>query len=488
MMQFAYVLCSLIVVLPSLAFAADSANTASAAPYNLHYQLTTITQYHPAFRAAYTGANSMRPDEDTQMSLTTTLFFGLRLWKGAEFYLNPEISGGSGLSGGTGMAGYPNGEAFRIGSPKPVLYVARAYLKQVIPLGTAAENTPPVTGTSRPELFGGAKEGANQLGSPMGSVEAVPRLTIIAGKFGVADFYDGDSYAHDPRTQFMNWSLMSGGAWDYPADTRGYTWGIATELALTNHFDIRAVATLVPTTANGLEMDTQIFKGAIGTGLEAEYRFNHGTDAGNGDAGNGDAGNGDAGNGDAGKELETTLRGLLFYNLANSGTFRRAIAEAQTTGDTPDITATRRYGTAKYGALVSAERAISANVGAFMRASWSDGATETWAFTQIDHSLAAGVQFSGVLWGRRNDVIGVAAVGNGLAEPHRDYLAAGGLGFIIGDGALSYAPEIIAETYYRFQVNEWLQLSADYQFAVNPAYNSARGPVHVFSVRAHMEL
>jgi high affinity Mn2+ porin len=436
--------------------------------YNLHFQQTVIHQLHPAFRAAYTGANSLPSEFEGKTSLTATLFFGMRLWQGAELYINPEMSGGSGLGGGTGMAGFPNGEAFRIGSPAPVIYPARLYLKQVFLLREReeAEQTYPITRTSRAELFPAIEDAPNQLAG----IELVPRLTVIAGKFGVADFYDNDSYAHDPRTQFMNWSLMSAGAWDYPADTRGYTWGVAAELALHN-VDIRAMATMMPTTANGLEMDTQIFKGAIGTAVEGEYRYKlrHELDTLHGD-------------------LQGIVRGLVFYNLANAGTFRMAIAQAAGTGVAPDITATRRYGTAKYGGIVSVEQAITPSIGAFMRASWSDGQAETWAFTQIDHSFALGAQFDGALWQRNDDVVGVAAVTNGISEAHRAYLAAGGLGFIIGDGALNYGMEFITEAYYRWQVNAWLQLSADYQFVLNPAYNQDRGPVHIFAVRSHVEL
>lgn len=463
---FAYCLASCITLHASPNRISDSVPPNHTSWYNLHFQQTVIHQFHPAFRAAYTGENSLPTTFDGHTSLTATLFLGVRLWEGAELYFNPEMSGGSGLGGGTGMAGFPNGEAFRIGSPAPVIYPARLYLKQTFSLREreVAELAHSDTRTTRTDAVSAVEDGLNQLSG----LEYVPRLTVIAGKFGVADFYDNNSYAHDPRTQFMNWSLMSAGAWDYPADTRGYTWGVSAELAL-HSVDVRAMATMIPTTANGLEMDTQIFKGAIGTAAEGEYRYNLFREA---------------------DTLQGIVRALVFYNLANAGTFRTALAQATGTvaAPPPDITATRRYGAAKYGGLVNVEQSLTRNIGAFMRASWSNGATETWAFTQIDHSFALGAQFGGALWKQDNDVVGVAMVVNGISEAHRDYLAAGGLGFIIGDGALNYAPEFITEAYYRWQVTAWLQLSANYQFVLNPAYNQDRGPVHIFAVRSHVEL
>ena len=182
------------------------------------------------------------------------------------------------------------------------------------------------------------------------------------------------------------------------------------------------------------------------------------------------------------------MRALGFLNLANAGQFRNAIALGAATGTAPDITATRQYGTSKYGFVLSIEQQLRDDSGIFSRLSWNDGANETWAFTQIDHSFCFGGQFDGALWQRKDDVIGLASVVNGISDAHRAYLAAGGYGFIIGDGALQYGLEFITEAYYRLQVTSWLQLSADYQFVVNPAYNASRGLVHVFAVRTHLDL
>jgi high affinity Mn2+ porin len=457
--------CSIVLLFANvlLGYAAtpDSASTQEPSWFSLHGQQTVIYQYHPAFNAAYTGTNSLLPIAEGATSLTTTLFLDVPLWQGGHLHIHPELAGGTGVSGAVGVAGFLNGETFRIGNPTPTMYIARGYLKQVFTFSPAAEkqSDKAITKFTRSELFTEPSE----LKQGMKDVEDVQRLTIIAGKFGVADFYDNDSYSHDPRTQFMNWSLMSAGAWDYPADTRGYTWGIAAEYAFP-HLDIRALAVLVPVTANGLELDTRVLQGAIGTALEAEYRYTL-----------------------AQPEQQGIVRALAFLNMANAGTFRNALTLAQMSGGTPNIKDTRRYGASKYGFVVSVEQAFSENIGIFSRLSWNDGATETWAFTQIDQSFSLGAQFDGALWGRKDDVIGIAGVVNGISNDHRAYLAAGGLGFIIGDGALEYAPETIFEAYYRLQVLSWLQLSVDYQFVANPAYNQSRGPVNVFSFRTHLD-
>ena len=232
--------------------------TSKAPWFNLHGQQTVIYQFHPPFQAAYTGKNSLQPIDEDATSLTTTLFFDMPLWEGGHLYAQPELAGGTGVSGAVGVAGFLNGETFRIGNPTPTIYLAWGYIKQVFLLGSKPErqSDKPITRFTRPELF----DEPSELTKGLADVENVQRLTLIGGKFGVADFYDNDSYSHDPRTQFMNWSLMSAGAWDYPADTRGYTWGLAVEYAL-KQLDIRALAVLVPVTANGLELVLASSKG-----------------------------------------------------------------------------------------------------------------------------------------------------------------------------------------------------------------------------------
>ncbi|MBA3662893.1 MAG: carbohydrate porin [Bacteroidetes bacterium] len=413
-----------------------SQNDSTTARFNFHFQQTIITQYHPKFNAPYSSINSLQPEEETQSSLTATMFFGARLWKGASFYFNPEIAGGSGFSAARGIAGFSNGETFRIGSPAPAIYLARAYYKQNFFLS---------------KNYSVTDDGINQVEEK----EADKQLTFIIGKFSVADFFDGNSFSHDPRTQFMNWSLMSTGAWDYPANTRGYTTGAIIQYA-SPKFECRFALTSVPTTANGPVLNYNYLQANANT-IEFQYNYS--------------------------KKGNVKLLG--FYNNAPMGSYVKATAH----NDTIDITTERSFGRSKYGASLNIEHNFTPNVGVFARASYNDGNNETWAFTEIDQSAHIGLSLKGAMWKRADDVFGIAAVINGISPQHQAYLKKGGYGFIIGDGNLNYANEFISEVYYLFLIKKWfLSISPGYQFILNPAYNASRsGPVHVFSLRAHLQ-
>jgi high affinity Mn2+ porin len=426
---------------------ADSMRSTSS-NWTTHFQLTVVSQNHPSFKAAYSGPNSLVDTAETGItSVTTTLFIGRKLWKGAAFYFNPELAGGSGLSKATGVAGFPNGETFRIGSPAPALYVARAYLQQHIALGNAHDQ--PVS------------DDVNQLGG------YVPdsRITLSAGKFALSDFFDDNLYSHDPRSQFLNWSLMSNGAWDYPANTRGYTVGLVAELVQPG-WALRASVVQVPAKANGPKLDSKIGK-ASGETVEFEksYSIHH---------------------------LPGTVRLLGFYNTSRAPGYKDAIAKAAM-GDSSSADVISgavqgdRFGGRKFGWGISLNQDIAENIGGFFRASWNDGKTATWAFTEIDKSISSGLHFNGRMWKRPNDHFGAAFVINGLSRDHRDYLRAGLHGFILGDGQLNYGSEGIIECYYAAQVFPHMFLSGDYQFVNHPGYNKDRGPVHVFALRGHIE-
>lgn len=407
--------------------------------FNFHFQQTVITQTKPGFGAAYSGTNSLSNAHETATSFTTTLFGGARLWKGAEAYFNPEMSGGKGFSQAVGVAGFPNGETFRIGSPEPAIYIARAYLVQTFGWGKEVDTI---------------ADDANQLAS----YRKKKYFSITAGKFGLSDFFDNNAFSHDARSQFMNWSLMANGAWDYPANTRGYVFGVVFELGQPT-WALRLATTMVTTTANGAIWDGKIGKAHAFT-LEYEKRYQISGQKG-------------------------TLRVLGYDNAAKMGDYRLAVAQNPIA---PDITDTRAYGRNKYGFGINIEQNINANLGVFAKTSYNDGKTETWAFTEIDRSVSLGAILKGDGWNQKNSEIGLAFVGNGISKDHRDYLAQGGYGFIIGDGKLNYAPEMIAETYYKVNVyQKKFFLSPDYQFILHPAYNKDRGPVHVFSLRAHVE-
>jgi len=418
------------------AFAQD---TVKQQQFSFHFQETTITQYKPAFSAPYSGANSLSTLSETQTSLTTSLFGAARLWKGAEAVFDPEISGGAGLSKTLGVAGFPNGETFRVGEVAPKIYIARLYFQQNFEWGTEKDTI---------------TDDQNQLAG----LKSKRYFSFTVGKFGMADFFDGNEFSHDPRTQFLNWSLMDNAAWDYPANTRGYVLGLFTELGQPD-WTLRFAFTMVTTTANGAIWDAKILHANTQT-LEYERRYTI--------------------NGQKG-----TVRVLGFLNNGKFGNYAQAIAQNPTA---PVVDTTQAYGRHKYGFGISADQYLSKDFGVFAKVSYNDGHTETWFFTEIDRSLSFGGVLKGTSWKRPDDELGLAFVGNGLSAPHREYLADGGYGFLIGDGRLNYSPEMIAELYYKinaFQKKFWL--TPDYQFILHPAYNADRGPVNVFSLRAHIE-
>ncbi len=384
------------------------AQPASDRWYDFHGQATTISDIHGAFDSPYAGLNSLRPVREADTSLTVTLFTRFR-YRGTELGFDGELAGGKGFSGVAGLAGFPNGEIPRVAKPTPTPYVARLYLKQTL-----------------------------------------SRFTWTFGKVSATDFFDGNQYSHDPRTQFENWSIMYNGAWDYPADIRGYTIGAVQELTLGRSV-FRVGSFLEPVVANGSQLDGH-FTASRGDTFEWQLGYRTGG----------------------------TLRLLGFVNHANMGRYSEA---AQ------DIVATRKPGRIKYGFGVNLEQKIAADAGVFARLGWNDGKTESWAFTEIDRTASGGVSVKGGRWRRPDDVFGAAVAVNGISRDHRAYLARGGYGFLIGDGKLPHpGPETIFETYYGWRVQKLLTVSPDYQFIANPAYNRDRGPVHVFSLRLHVEL
>ncbi|KJC47787.1 cell envelope biogenesis protein OmpA [Bradyrhizobium sp. LTSP885] len=408
--------------------------------WNLHGQTTFIGQGYPAFRSPYAGTDSLPGGGQVQQTWTTTAFLGVRLWEGGEFYFNAETAQGFGLNGTLGIAGFPNGEAQKAGAEYPKIRPQRYYFKQTFGFGGEQEDV---------------ADGANQLAGK----RDIDRLTVVVGRFAVGDFFDGNSYAKDPRADFMNWAMWSSAAYDFPADLPGYTRGAVVEL---NRKDwaVRAGLFQVPNAPNS---DTLVFStgGAV---VEFEGRY-------------------------AIFDQPGKLRVGVFGNRGNTGNYNQALAieGADPALDINAVMAGIRKDNLKYGFYINAEQQIATDVGLFGRLSWNDGQTEILSFTDIDRSVSGGVSVKGSYWGRPNDTIGVGGAINGLSAAHRDFLAAGGLGLLIGDGALNYRNEGIFETYYAYQVNKNLTLTADYQFIANPAYNADRGPAHVISGRVHGE-
>lgn len=415
----------------------QQADTAKEDRFSIHVQATVITQYKPAFKAKYTGQNSLIPAAETQRSTTSTLYLGARLWKGASIFINPEVAAGSGLSGSLGVGASSNGETYRIDNAAPSFELARIFLRQIIPFNKEA---------------GYQESDINTLGGTV----PTSYVSFIIGKICVSDYFDLNTYNHDPRTQFMSWALMNNGAWDFPANTRGYTPSIVLEY-VTPQNELRYGFSLVPTTANGMEMNWNINKAGSNT---LEYTHNY-TFAGE----------------------KGTVRLVSFFTMANMGNYNQSIALNPTA---PNIIASEKYGNNKYGFGINGEQAINKDMGVFFRASWGDGNNETWAYTEMDKTVSFGISSNGSRWNRQNDNLGLGYVVSGLSVPHRNYLRAGGKGFELGDGNLNYSFEQLTELYYSFQMIKNLYVSAAYQFILNPGYNKDRGPVNVFSLRAHI--
>jgi hypothetical protein len=429
----------------------------SAQPYNdslskikstSHFQLTVISQDHLAFRSLYSGKNSLPAQAEWgATSITSTLFLGRKLWKNGSFYFDPEISGGNGLGSSLGVAGALNGETYRVGNATPSVFIARAFFQQQIPLSK--------------DSFENVEDDVNQIKGKVAS----ERITISAGKFAISDFFDGNQYSHDPRTQFLNWSIMSNGAWDYPANTRGYTFGIVAEF-VKPMWTIRIASVAVPSIANSPKMEYDCTKAHSET-IEIERKIFLNKNPG-------------------------TIRLLFSEMYSRAPSYQSGITaiEANNTdllnvfsGDAKG----ENFGGKKYTIGFSGDQQLNPWLGVFLRAGWNDGKDATWAFTEIDQTVSAGLSIKGILWKCPNDVFGIASVINGISPGHKEFLKAGGYGFIIGDGNLNYGHEGILEAYYNTNLTKFFTLGLDYQFVNNPGYNKDRGPVNAFAIRGHVE-
>jgi high affinity Mn2+ porin len=408
--------------------------------WNLFYQATSIGQYHGTFRSPYEGTRSLFNYPERDVSLTTTLFLGLRLAKNTQLYFDPEIAGGRGFSGVDGIANFTNGELPRVASAAPKPYLARLYI-------------------SHDFGFGDAKEQISSDVNQLAGQRPMTRYTITAGRFTVTDFFDNNRYTHDPRTQFMGWGVMYNGAWDYPADVRGYTWGWVHEFH-TKSWSVRYGSAAEPRVANGLRFDRRLLRDR-GDTFEEEVRYNAADHPG-------------------------TIRAMEYLNHTNSGNYADAIRLADQTGGVPDVTATRRVGTLKYGFGVNLEQELTKDIGIFTRLGWNDGKTESFAFTAIDRLASGGVSITGTRWRRPFDTVATALTVSGLSGVHAVYLARGGLDFLIGDGKLNYGPEYVFESYYSARLFPGFFATFDLQRVANPAFNQDRGPVWVPSIRLHI--
>jgi hypothetical protein len=344
------------------------------------------------------------------VSLTTTLFFGLQLGHNTQLYFDPEIAGGRGFSGVNGIANAPNGELPRVATATPKPYIARLYISHDFGFGSEKEHF---------------ESEANQLAGD----RPMTRYTVSVGRFSLTDFFDNNTYTHDPRSQFMAWGVMYNGAWDYPADTRGYTWGMVHEFH-TRNWSLRYGSAAEPRKANGPRFDRRLFRDR-GDVFEGERRFSLGDHPG-------------------------AVRVLGYLNHTDSGSYGDAVRLAEQTGTVPDVTAIHRAGTLKYGTGVNIEQEVTRDTGFFIRLGW-------------------------------NDVLGTSFTTSGISGVHAVYLSRGGLDFLIGDGRLNYAPEYLWESYYSARLFRGFFATFDLQHVGNPAFNHDRGPVWIEGIRLHME-
>jgi high affinity Mn2+ porin len=406
--------------------------------FSLHGQTTFVGQYAFPFRAPYHGPNSLDSNAGRE-TWDLTAYAGVRLWEGAEFWVNPEIDQGFGLSSTLGIAGFPSGEAYKIGFSVPYARLPRMFVRQTIDLGGDTEKV---------------EAGINQFAGS----QTADRLVITVGKFSVSDIFDTIGYAHNPREDFMNWALVDAGTFDYAADAWGYTYGAAVEWYRGN-WTLRGGLFDLSIVPNNTDLDPQF--GQFQWVGEIEHRHQL-----------------------LGLPGKVAVNGFL--TRGRMGSFEDAILLAQITGGPADIAAVRRY-QSRGGVSVLAEQQLSSDLGVFARAGWANGNIEPYEFTDIDRTVAAGLSLKGTQWGRPDDTVGLAGIVNGISAVHQAFLNAGGLGILVGDGQLPNAgSEKIIEMYYSLPVFSW-RVTFDYQFVANPAYNRDRGPVSIVGTRLHAQ-
>jgi high affinity Mn2+ porin len=399
----------------------------------LHGSATFILQAYPRFRAPYRGPNSLSNGVTQENTFSADLPIGRRLWEGAEIVAVPQVSRGFGLTNTRGIAAFPNNEAFRLGSVEPIGYFTRLFLRQTIPLSA---DTVPVE-----------EDDPLRFRAPV----ARERITLTTGKVSMFDFFDDNRYAHDPRTHFQNWAFVGSAAYDFAADARGYTNGAAAEWE-NGAWAVRTGAFQVARDLNSLALDPRPLRGwQVAAQIDRFYELGGRPGA------------------------VRLLGGLSRTNGATFGDLLRGGLDYTRPG-------VRRYTTKQMLAL-NLEQEIAEELGVFARLSWNDGRSLNWMFTEMDWAVSAGMAMQGGRWGRPADTVGLAVNVGGISGARKRFLEAGGVGFIVGDGRLNYAPEYAMEAYYDVRVAPGLNAALDYQLIVNPAYNADRGPVSIFGFR-----
>ncbi len=406
-------------------------------------QANFISQWHPGFHSPYRGPNSLSSASQDATSRVLTLLTGVEASGTTEFLLDVQETGGHGIGEALGLAGFTNLDVVRNPTISKAPYLARVMWHQIIPLS-------------------GAKSAAER--NPLSLFTRLPvrRLEIRFGKFSLVDFFDVNTYGSDSNFQFMNWTLDNNGAYDYAADTRGYTYAAMVEYD-DRHWSVRFAEALMPKVANGINLDADLNRARA---ENMEFELHHAFLL----------------------HRESVVRLLGYANHANMGTYRVAVANFLA-GDTPrpEITAHPLQTTVKYGFGVNIEQPLTDWLGLFARWGWNEGQHESYAYTEVDETVQAGAGLQGARWRRKLDRAGLAFISNGISRDHQEYLKLGGLGFLLGDGNLNYGRENIFETYYTLHVWRGIFTSLDAQYVGNPGYNRDRGPVFAPALRLHVE-
>jgi high affinity Mn2+ porin len=418
--------------------------------WNWHFQNTTIVQGDFGFPAKYSGPASLDSKGEVQETVTADLFAGARLWRGAEAHMDGLMWQGFGLSQTHGIEAFPNGDAYKAGTGIPNFNFARLFIRQTIGLGGEEEDVPD-----------------DQL--TLTGKQDISRLTFTLGRFSPLDICDYNTYANDPHTQFMNWAMMGNLTWDYGQDTLGYATGVAVELNQPK-WALRYGVFQMPRDKNGFSGEDQVLmwpsSGAYGpllrswammTELERRWSFNAHPGA---------------------------IRFLAWLNEADMASYSAATAILLAGGPGADFSPARAY-RYKYGFGLNWEQEIVKNVGVFSRLGWNDGHEEAWTFTDANWSASLGVSVKGEPWHRPDDTFGLAGVVSGASRANQKFLEAGGTDMLDGDGALTYGPEKVLETYYDFRIWRTVHGAVDYQYVVDPAFNQDRGPLSILGARLH---
>ncbi|KPF95022.1 porin [Rhodopseudomonas sp. AAP120] len=402
--------------------------------FALHGQTTYLQQYAAPFRSPYIGTNSLIPNQ-TRQTWDVTLYAGFRPWSGGEVWINPEIDQGFGLSSTVGVAGFPSGEAYKVGAAVAYARIPRAFFRQTFDLG------------------GETKKIDADINQFAGS-QTSDRLILTLGKFAVTDVFDTNKYAHDPRKDFMNWSVVDTGTFDYAADAWGFTYGAAVEW-YKGDWTFRGGIFDLSRVPNSTELDPSFSQFQWVGEIEHRHEI-------------------------WGKKGKVAV--TAFLSRGRMGRLDEAVTLARATGMPADVALVRRY-QSRAGIGVNLEQEITADLGVFARAGLADGSKEAYEFSDIDSTFAAGLSLTGSSWNRPNDTFGLAGVVNGISSARQAYLDAGGLGILVGDGRLPNAGlEKIIETYYSLPIWSW-RATLNYQLVTNPAYNRDRGPASIFGIR-----